>query len=84
MSCSMPRDSRDASRCRTRLDVYRAAGADLPVLALPGDVSVAEPTHRWALGGLAARSRDRLLRERLVEERGDLLTASVLPRPTTE
>ena len=32
----------DADRCRARLDVYRAAGADLPVLALPGDVSVAD------------------------------------------
>jgi len=32
----------DASRCRARLDVYRSAGADLPVLALPGDVTVAD------------------------------------------
>ena len=32
----------DAGRCRARLDDYRAAGADLPVLALPGDVSVAD------------------------------------------
>ena len=48
----------DADRCRARLDAYRAAGADLPVLALPGDVSVAdaERTVR-ALGMPAARSR---------------------------
>ena len=47
----------DADRCRARLDAYRAAGADLPVLALPGDVSVAdaERTVR-ALGMPAARS----------------------------
>ena len=32
----------DAARCRARLDVYRSAGADLPVLALPGDVTVAD------------------------------------------
>jgi alkanesulfonate monooxygenase SsuD/methylene tetrahydromethanopterin reductase-like flavin-dependent oxidoreductase (luciferase family) len=32
----------DARRCRARLDDYRSAGADLPVLALPGDVSVAD------------------------------------------
>jgi F420-dependent oxidoreductase-like protein len=29
-------------RCRARLDVYRAAGADLPVVALPGDVALAD------------------------------------------
>jgi F420-dependent oxidoreductase-like protein len=41
----------DERRCRARLDDYRAAGADLPVLALPGDISVgdAERTVR-ALG----------------------------------
>jgi F420-dependent oxidoreductase-like protein len=32
----------DARHCRARLDDYRAAGADLPVLALPGDVTVAD------------------------------------------
>ncbi len=32
----------DAGRCRARLDDYRAAGADLPVLALPGDVTAAD------------------------------------------
>jgi F420-dependent oxidoreductase-like protein len=32
----------DAARCRARLDDYRAAGADLPVLALPGDVTIAD------------------------------------------
>lgn len=32
----------DAGRCRARLDDYRAAGADLPVLALPGDIGVAD------------------------------------------
>jgi F420-dependent oxidoreductase-like protein len=32
----------DARRCRDRLDDYRAAGADLPVLALPGDVTLAD------------------------------------------
>ena len=48
----------DEERCRARLDDYRAAGADLPVLALPGDVSVAdaERTVR-ALGEPRARSR---------------------------
>jgi F420-dependent oxidoreductase-like protein len=41
----------DEGRCRARLDDYRAAGADLPVLALPGDISAtdAERTVR-ALG----------------------------------
>ena len=45
----------DERRCRARLDDYRAAGADLPVLALPGDISVAdaERTVR-ALGEPAA------------------------------
>lgn len=32
----------DETRCRARLDEYRAAGADVPVLALPGDVTVAD------------------------------------------
>ena len=32
----------DAQRCRTRLDDYRAAGADLPIVALPGDVAIAD------------------------------------------
>lgn len=32
----------DADRCRARLDDYRAAGADLPIVALPGDVTLAE------------------------------------------
>jgi alkanesulfonate monooxygenase SsuD/methylene tetrahydromethanopterin reductase-like flavin-dependent oxidoreductase (luciferase family) len=41
-----------AARCRARLDEYRAAGADLPIIALPGDVTVAdaERTVR-SLGG---------------------------------
>jgi alkanesulfonate monooxygenase SsuD/methylene tetrahydromethanopterin reductase-like flavin-dependent oxidoreductase (luciferase family) len=45
----------DARRCRARLDDYRAAGADLPILALPGDVTLAdaERTVR-ALGGTAS------------------------------
>ena len=32
----------DAKRCRARLDDYRAAGADLPIIALPGDVALAD------------------------------------------
>ena len=32
----------DAGRCRARLDDYRAAGADLPILALPGDITLAD------------------------------------------
>jgi F420-dependent oxidoreductase-like protein len=32
----------DAARCRARLDDYRAAGADLPIIALPGDVALAD------------------------------------------
>jgi F420-dependent oxidoreductase-like protein len=32
----------DARRCRARLDDYRAAGADLPIVALPGDVALAD------------------------------------------
>ncbi len=32
----------DARRCRARLDDYRAAGADLPILALPGDIALAD------------------------------------------
>ena len=32
----------DANRCRARLDDYRAAGADLPIVALPGDVAFAD------------------------------------------
>jgi F420-dependent oxidoreductase-like protein len=32
----------DADRCRARLDDYRAAGADLPIVALPGDITVAD------------------------------------------
>jgi len=45
----------DAARCRARLDEYRAAGADLPIVALPGDVPLAdvERTVR-ALGDAAA------------------------------
>jgi F420-dependent oxidoreductase-like protein len=31
-----------ADRCRARLDDYRAAGADLPVVALPGDIALAD------------------------------------------
>ena len=30
------------AHCRARLDAYRAAGADLPIVALPGDISVAD------------------------------------------
>jgi alkanesulfonate monooxygenase SsuD/methylene tetrahydromethanopterin reductase-like flavin-dependent oxidoreductase (luciferase family) len=29
----------DAARCRARIDDYRAAGADLPIVAIPGDVT---------------------------------------------
>ena len=32
----------DAKRCRARLDDYRAAGADLPIIALPGDAALAD------------------------------------------
>jgi F420-dependent oxidoreductase-like protein len=32
----------DAEHCRARLDDYRAAGADLPIVALPGDITVAD------------------------------------------
>jgi len=32
----------DARRCRARLDDYRAAGADLPIVALPGDIALAD------------------------------------------
>jgi F420-dependent oxidoreductase-like protein len=32
----------DAAHCRARLDDYRAAGADLPIVALPGDVPLAD------------------------------------------
>jgi F420-dependent oxidoreductase-like protein len=32
----------DARRCRARLDDYRAAGADLPIIAFPGDVALAD------------------------------------------
>jgi F420-dependent oxidoreductase-like protein len=32
----------DAARCRARLDDYRAAGADLPIIALPGDIALAD------------------------------------------
>jgi F420-dependent oxidoreductase-like protein len=32
----------DARRCRARLDDYRDAGADLPIVALPGDVAMAD------------------------------------------
>jgi F420-dependent oxidoreductase-like protein len=32
----------DAARCRARLEDYRAAGADLPIIALPGDVALAD------------------------------------------
>jgi F420-dependent oxidoreductase-like protein len=32
----------DAARCRARIEDYRTAGADLPIVALPGDVSSAE------------------------------------------
>ncbi len=32
----------DARRCRARLDDYRAAGADLPIVALPGDVAIVD------------------------------------------
>ena len=32
----------DAARCRARLDDYRAAGADLPIVAIPGDVTPAD------------------------------------------
>jgi hypothetical protein len=30
----------DAGRCRERREGYRAAGADLPVVAVPGDVGI--------------------------------------------
>lgn len=45
----------DAVRCRTRLDDYRASGADLPIVALPGDITLddAERTVR-ALGDTAS------------------------------
>lgn len=41
----------DVARCRARLDDYRAAGADLPIIAIPGDATraAAERTMR-ALG----------------------------------
>lgn len=44
----------DAAHCRARLDDYRAAGADLPIVALPGDVALAdmERTVRGLGGGL--------------------------------
>jgi F420-dependent oxidoreductase-like protein len=32
----------DAGRCRARLDDYRAAGADLPIVAVPGDATSAD------------------------------------------
>lgn len=32
----------DAAHCRARLDDYRAAGADLPIVALPGDITLAD------------------------------------------
>jgi F420-dependent oxidoreductase-like protein len=32
----------DAGRCRARLDDYRSAGADVPIVALPGDVTPAD------------------------------------------
>ena len=32
----------DAKRCRARLDDYRAVGADLPIIALPGDAALAD------------------------------------------
>lgn len=32
----------DAKRCHARLDDYRAAGADLPIIALPGDIAAAD------------------------------------------
>lgn len=35
----------DADRCRGRLEDYRAAGADLPIVALPGDVTAADAEH---------------------------------------
>ncbi len=45
----------DAARCRARLDDYRAAGADLPVVALPGDVTLADAEHTVrALGATPA------------------------------
>jgi F420-dependent oxidoreductase-like protein len=45
----------DARRCRARLDDYRAAGADLPIVALPGDVALADAERTLrALGTDAA------------------------------
>jgi F420-dependent oxidoreductase-like protein len=45
----------DARRCRSRLDDYRAAGADLPIVALPGDVALADAERTMrALGTNAA------------------------------
>ena len=32
----------DAAHCRARLEAYRTAGADLPIVALPGDVPLAD------------------------------------------
>jgi F420-dependent oxidoreductase-like protein len=32
----------NARRCRARIDDYRAAGADLPIIALPGDIALAD------------------------------------------
>ncbi len=32
----------DAAHCRAQLDDYRAAGADLPIVALPGDITLAD------------------------------------------
>jgi alkanesulfonate monooxygenase SsuD/methylene tetrahydromethanopterin reductase-like flavin-dependent oxidoreductase (luciferase family) len=45
----------DARRCRARLDDYRAAGADVPIVALPGDVALADAERTMrALGTNAA------------------------------
>ena len=32
----------DAARCRARIEAYRAAGADLPIVAVPGDITLAD------------------------------------------
>jgi len=52
----------DAAHCRARLDVYRAAGADLPIVALPGDVPLADverTVRAVGAGRLAPRGDDR-------------------------
>jgi alkanesulfonate monooxygenase SsuD/methylene tetrahydromethanopterin reductase-like flavin-dependent oxidoreductase (luciferase family) len=45
----------DSARCRARLDDYRAAGADLPIVALPGDVALADAERTVRALGEAGR-----------------------------